>query len=273
VLQEVNRIVIDMLSDYLFTSDESAAGILAGEGMSGEKIHFVGSIAVDTLLRHRERVADSSILSDLQLVDGSMIRPFALLALQQLSDDSGPSRLSQLQSVFSAIARRMPVVFPANAAILKFIHEADLGDYFIDHCLDGPEASDERARIRLVPPLGYFDFVRLAGSAKVVLTDSRSVQEESRVLGVPCIALSGYLSGRVSTEAEAQPPVGVDPKRILDAFDQATRGGARLELPSGWDGQAARRLVDVLVNDCASRGSRQWRLEETSRSSLSFAGM
>jgi UDP-N-acetylglucosamine 2-epimerase (non-hydrolysing) len=268
VLQEVNRIVVDMLSDYLFTADESAAGILLREGVSGEKIHFVGSLVVDTLLGHRERIADSSILADLQLIDGPMIRPFALLAFQHLSRDHGLSRLSQLQLAFSEIARRMRVVFPASATVSKLIHEADLGDHFIDHFLDGPEPWDARMRIRLIPPLGYFDFVRLIGAAKVVLTDSRSVLEESRVLGVPCITLAGDASERFSPEAAASPLVGADPERIMDAFARATQGAfSRPVLPSGRDGHAARRIVNVLLNDFVSGEPHQSRPEASPKAS------
>jgi len=273
-LQEVNRVVVDMLSDYLFTNEESASGNLLQEGVSREKIHFVGSIVVDTLLSHRTRVEDSSILSDLQLFKGSSVRPFALLALQHLSDHRGMRRLSQLQLAFSEIARHMPVVFPASPAVSKLIHEADLGDHFIDHFVDGPEPWDERVRIRLAPPLGYFDFVRLAAAAKVVLTDSHSVQEESRVLGVPCIVLSSHSSRPVSMEAGAGILVGANPESILDAFAKATQGQSwHPELPRGWDGHAARRIVNVLCNDFASGGRRMCAQKANSTPAMSFTGM
>jgi UDP-N-acetylglucosamine 2-epimerase (non-hydrolysing) len=273
-LQEVNRIVVDMLSDYLFTTEESSTGNLLQEGVSREKIHFVGSIVVDTLLSHRERIEDSSILGDLQLFNGSSVRPFALLAMQHLPDHHGIGRLSELQLAFSEMARHMPVVFPASPAVSKLIHEADLGDHFIDHFLDGPEPWDERVRIRLVPPLGYLDFVRLAGAAKVVLTDSHSVQEESRVLGVPCIVLSGHASRPICTESGPNVLVDSNPDRILEEFAKATRGASsRPELPRGWDGHAARRIVNVLWNDFASSAPRKCALIEKSSPSVSFTGM
>jgi UDP-N-acetylglucosamine 2-epimerase (non-hydrolysing) len=272
-LPEVNRVVVDMLSDYLFVAEESAAGNLLQEGIAREKVHFVGSIVVDTLLSHRARLEDSSILDDLQLLNGSSIRPFALLALQHLSDPNGTDRLSGLQLAFSEIARQMPVVFPASPAVAKLIHEADLGDYFIDHFLDGPEPWDERVRIRIIPPLGYLDFVRLAGAAKVVLTDSHSVQAESRVLGVPCIALSGEACRPICAENGATVPLASNPKSVLEAFAKATEGApSRPALPRGWDGHAARRIVNILWNDFESRGPRKCALKAKSAPSMSLAG-
>jgi UDP-N-acetylglucosamine 2-epimerase (non-hydrolysing) len=251
--QGVNCAIVDLLSDYLFTTEERANRNLRQEGVSQDKIHFVGSLAIDTLLRHRARVADSSILSDLQLIDGLSVRPFALLSLQHLADSAGKGKLSRLQRAFSQIAQHMPVVFPASPAVMKNIHEADLGDYFIDHFLDGPEPWDARVRIRLIPSLGYFDFVRLITAAKVVLADSRGVREESGVLGVPCITLSGHNSTPATLEGEADVVAEIDPERIVNDFTSAIQGMfSRPALPRGWDGRAAERIVDILWKDLAS---------------------
>jgi UDP-N-acetylglucosamine 2-epimerase (non-hydrolysing) len=251
--KEINCAIVDLLSDYLFTTEDSANRNLLQEGVSRDKIHFVGSVAIDTLLRHRARVADSSILSDLQLSNGSSTRPFALLSLQHLSDTAGKGKLLQLQRAFSQIAQHMPVIFPASPAVMKSIHEADLGDYFIDHFLDGPEPWDARVRIRLIPSLGYFDFVRLMTAAKVVLADSRGVREESGVLGVPCITLSDHNSRPVTLEGGAIVVAEIDPERIVDEFVSAIQKTfSRPVPPWGWDGRAAERIVDILWNDLAS---------------------
>jgi UDP-N-acetylglucosamine 2-epimerase (non-hydrolysing) len=271
---EVNRTVVDWLSDYIFTTDESAKRNLLQEGVSPAKIHFVGSIVIDTLLRHRARVADSAILNDLQLSNGSSVRPFALLSLQHLSDAESKGKLSQLQVAFSKIAQHMPVVFPASPAALKRIHEADLGDYFIDHFLDGPEPWDARVRIRLIPTLGYFDFVRLMSAAKVVVTDSRSIGEETGVLGVPCITLSDYTVKPVTPEGGANALGETNPERIVDAFVKATQGTfSPPGLPWGWDGRAAERIVDILWNDFASGAPRKRPLGAQSKPGVSCTCM
>jgi UDP-N-acetylglucosamine 2-epimerase (non-hydrolysing) len=241
-----------MLADYLFTAEESATDNLLRECVSREKVHFAGSIVADTLLNHRTAAADSRILTDLQLTNESSIRPFALLALQHLSEDHGIGRLSQLQIALSEMARHMPVVFPANPGVSTLIQQADLGECFVDHFLDGPEPCDEPARIRLIPSLGYFDFVRLAAAAKVVLTDSWIVEEESRLLGVPCV----FIGEPLRTEATlngANMGLRVEPAPIVAAFLKAIRGeSANSELPPGCDGHAARRIVNVLWDEFSS---------------------
>jgi UDP-N-acetylglucosamine 2-epimerase (non-hydrolysing) len=255
--QEVNTIVADLLSDYLFTTEESANRNLLQEGVPQSKIHFVGSVAIDTLLRQRPWRMDSSILNDLQLSDGSGTRPFALLTLQHLSDADDKVKLSQMLRAFSEIAQQMRVVFPARPAALKAIKVADMADYFVDHFLDGPESWDARVRIRLIPPLGYLDFVRLMSAAKVVLTDSSGVQEETRMLGVPCITMADHTSRRVTLEDGANVLAGTDPERIIGAFFKAVQGNLSLpEPPRGWDGRAAHRIVSILWNDFAPAETR-----------------
>jgi len=145
------------------------------------------------------------------------------------------------------------VVFTASPAVMRSIHEADLADYFIDHFLDGPEPWDARVRIRLIPPLGYLDFVRLMTAAKVVLADSRDVREESAVLGVPCITLSDHNSRPVTLKGGAKVVAEIDPERIVDEFAKAIQVTfLRPALPRGWDGRAAERIVDILWKDLAS---------------------
>jgi UDP-N-acetylglucosamine 2-epimerase (non-hydrolysing) len=253
VLPEVNRVVTDMLADYLFTMEEQATENLLQEGVPREKIHFVGSIVADALLNHRSAVADSTIITDLQLINGTSVRPFALLALQHFSEGRGIGLLSQLQMALSEIARHMLVVFPANPAVCKLIQQADLGDHFIDHFLDGPELWDDRVRIRLIPSLGYFDFVRLAAAAKVVLTDSLTVEEESRLLGVPCI-LIGEPFRLATGESRASETVAIEPRAMISAFLKATRvESLRQESPPGCDGHAARRIVNLLWDEFRAR--------------------
>ncbi len=252
--REVNRIVVDLLSDYLFTSEESSNHNLLKESVPSERIHFVGSVIIDTLLRHRSQTRKSSILNDLQLVNGSRVKPFALVALPHMFGSGYTNRLPELQQVLSEIARQMPVIFPANPSTLKYVRDGEMAEYFIDYFLDGPEPWDARVRVRIIPPLGYLDFVRLMNAATVVLTDSTGVQEETRVLGVPCITLADHASRPVTLIDGANVLVGTDPRRILDAFFQLTqRRFVRPEIPKKWDGRAAERIVKTLWKDFTHR--------------------
>jgi UDP-N-acetylglucosamine 2-epimerase (non-hydrolysing) len=144
----------------------------------------------------------------------------------------------------------MPIIFPAHPRTLKQIQEADLGDYFVDHFLEGPEPWDSRVRIRLVPPLGYLDFLQLMSHARVVLTDSGGIQEETTILGVPCITLRENTERPVTLEHGTNVLVGSDPERIVKEFSRVLRGTAKPPAPPHfWDGNAAKRIVDILLQE------------------------
>jgi UDP-N-acetylglucosamine 2-epimerase (non-hydrolysing) len=249
--QEVNRVAVGLLADYLFISEEKASLNLLHEGVAREKLHLVGSVNIDTLLRHRARAMHSSIVSDLQLTSGSDIKPFVLLTLHHLSGAEGVAKLHRLRGALSEIAHQMPMVFPASPAALRCIHEANLDDYFVDHFLDEPEPWDARVRIRLIPRLGYLDFVKLMAAANIVLTDSEGVQEKTRVLGVPCIILADGSSRWATPAGMANRLVGTESKRILDAFYSEPEERASGSMPRFSDGRAAQRVIEILLNDFA----------------------
>ena len=261
--REVNRVVIDLLSDYLFTTEETSNENLFREGIPADRIHFVGSVIIDTLLRHRTLMWKSSILSDLQLISEASARPFALLAMPQIRGVDQSKKLREIEGVLLEMSRRMPVIFPASQSIWQRVRNGELAEYFIDHFFDGPEPWDSRVRVRIVPPLGYLDFVRLLAAAKVVLTDSAGVQEEAQVLGVPCITLAEHTSRPVTLVNGANVVVGSDPRRILKAFLRSTQDHhyVRSKGPTNWDGRAAERIIDTLW-DHLTRAAKQGRSPE-----------
>jgi UDP-N-acetylglucosamine 2-epimerase (non-hydrolysing) len=151
---------------------------------------------------------------------------------------------------FLQISRDLPLVFPAHPRTLKQIQEADLGDYFVDHFIDRPEPWDSRVRIRLLPPLGYLDFLKLMSLAQVVLTDSGGIQEETTILGVPCITLRDKTERPVTLTRGTNVLVGSDCKKIIEEFTRVVRG--QREIPSApqlWDGHAARRIIRILIEE------------------------
>jgi UDP-N-acetylglucosamine 2-epimerase (non-hydrolysing) len=251
--EEVNRIVTDSISDYLFTTEESANENLRRDGISGEKIHFVGNVMIDTLLRHRAKARESMILDDLQLLERGEVKPYAILTLHRPANVDDPRIFSRMVESFLAVSQQMPIIFPAHPRTLKQIQEADLGDYFVDHCTNGPEPWDSRVRIRLVPPLGYLDFLQLMSHAKVVLTDSGGVQEETTILGVPCITLRENTERPVTLKHGTNVLVGADPEKIVREFSRVLHQpppGPRA--PLYWDGAAAKRIVQILARDLAA---------------------
>jgi UDP-N-acetylglucosamine 2-epimerase (non-hydrolysing) len=248
--EEVNRIVTDSISDYLFTTEESANLNLEREGVPSDKIHFVGNVMIDTLLRHRTKAQESTILNDLQLFEHSQVKPFAILTLHRPANVDDAQVFSKMVESFSAVSQHMPIIFPAHPRTLKQIQEADLGDYFVDHCTNGPEPWDSRVRIRLVPPLGYLDFLQLMSHAKVVLTDSGGVQEETTILGVPCITLRENTERPVTLKHGTNVLVGADPQKIIREFSRILEGARQpSSAPHFWDGNAAKRIVEILSEE------------------------
>ena len=248
--EEVNRIVTDALSDVLFTTEESANENLKREGVSEDKIHFVGNVMIDTLLRYRTKAKESTILKDLQLYDNDGPKPYAILTLHRPANVDDHGTLSKMLDAFLQISRDLPLVFPAHPRTLKQIQEADLGDYFVDHFLDRPEPWDSRVRIRLLPPLGYLDFLELMSLAQVVLTDSGGIQEETTILGVPCITLRDNTERPVTLTHGTNVLVGSDCKKIIEEFGRVVQGQHQAPpAPQLWDGNAARRIIRTLVEE------------------------
>ena len=246
--EEVNRVVTDTLSDYLFTTEDSANQNLEHEGIAPNKIHFVGNVMIDTLLRHRSKAKESTILNDLLLFAEGRIKPYAILTLHRPANVDNSQTFSNILDSFLDISRHMPLIFPAHPRTLKQIQEADLGDYFVDHFLDGPEPWDSRVRIRLVPPLGYLDFLQLMSCAKVVLTDSGGVQEETTILGVPCITLRENTERPVTLTHGTNVLVGSDSERIMHEFARVLTGMRETPRPPQfWDGSAAKRIIQILI--------------------------
>jgi UDP-N-acetylglucosamine 2-epimerase (non-hydrolysing) len=245
--EEINRIVTDSISDYLFTTEESANQNLRREGIPANKVHFVGNVMIDTLLRHQAKAKESTILNDLQLYQAQGVRPYAILTLHRPANVDVASTFSRMVTSFLEVSRHMPIIFPAHPRTLKQIQESDLGDYFVDHFMDGPDPWDSRVRIRLVPPLGYLDFLQLMSNAKLVLTDSGGVQEETTILGVPCITLRENTERPVTLKHGTNVLVGADPEKIIAEFSRVLQQAPRTPPPPPyWDGQAARRIVQAL---------------------------
>jgi len=248
--EEVNRIVTDAISDYLFTTEESANRNLEREGICSDKIHFVGNVMIDTLLGHRSKAQESTILNDLRLIENGQAKPYAILTLHRPANVDDSRKFARMLEAFLDVSRRMPIIFPVHPRTLKQIQEADLADYFVDHFVAVPEPRGSRVRIRLVPPLGYLDFLQLTSRAQVVFTDSGGVQEETTILGVPCITLRENTERPVTLEYGTNVLVGADPDKIIAEFSRVLQGKQSTPAtPRFWDGQAAKRIIEVLVQD------------------------
>jgi UDP-N-acetylglucosamine 2-epimerase (non-hydrolysing) len=224
--EEINRIITDAISTYLFVTEPSGSANLIAEGVSAERIFFVGNVMIDTLLRFKQKAAKSRVLEELGL-DG---QPYAAVTLHRPSNVDDPARLNSLIEVLRQLSKTLPVVFPVHPRT-----RARLGEI------------RETPGLRLISPLGYLDFLRLLSSARLVLTDSGGIQEETTVLQVPCVTLRENTERPATIERGTNRLAGVEPAAILKCADEALRERVKQpRIPDLWDGRAAARIFDVL---------------------------
>ncbi len=228
--EEVNRLVTDALADVLFTTSRDADENLKREGVDARKIHLVGNVMIDTLLKHREKAAALAVMSRFGVAAGK----FALVTLHRPSNVDDPEVLENILEALKQIGKTMPVIFPIHPRTRKRVQEFGL----------------DLHNIQAVDPLGYLEFLNLMSNAGVVLTDSGGLQEETTILRVPCLTLRLNTERPVTIEHGTNIMVGPDRDRILSAFQQVVSGDWQ---PSGppelWDGHAAERIVDVILGD------------------------
>jgi UDP-N-acetylglucosamine 2-epimerase (non-hydrolysing) len=239
--EEINRVLTDQISDYLFTTERSALENLRAEGIDVEKVFFVGNVMIDSLRQHQDKAADRDVLQRL----GIAPKEFALVTLHRPSnvDDSG-----MLQALLTALAElscRVPVVFPVHPRSRNMIERFALNAIV-----------EENPGMRLVDPLGYLDFLHCMSNAKVVITDSGGIQEETTALGVPCITVRDNTERPVTVTEGTNVVVGRDPDAMLQEALAALEGRSKAGgLPALWDGKASRRIVEILAEKLLGVGS------------------
>jgi UDP-N-acetylglucosamine 2-epimerase (non-hydrolysing) len=249
--EEINRKLTDAVSTLLFVTEQSGVENLRHEGVPEENIFLVGNVMIDCLLRHRELAARSSLLEQLGLrKNGSGCRPYGVLTLHRPSNVDDPKTLEGILGAVSAMAADLPVLFPIHPRTRKNIESFGLMKY-----LTNAEASGGMGIVPL-DPLGYLDFLSLNDQARLVLTDSGGIQEETTVLGVPCLTLRENTERPATVEHGSNQIVGVSPDRILAAARSILQNpGRRFERPPLWDGKAAPRIVAILREYIGARAS------------------
>ena len=229
--EEINRILTDQLSDLLFTTEASAELNLRAEGVSGEKIHFVGNVMIDTLLTHRDRAAALKVPEALGLIRGE----YAVLTLHRPSNVDDPATFEQLVEALSSIADETPIVFPVHPRTRARVAQSVAAARLVD-----------RGHLRLLDPLGYLEFIALLDASRVTLTDSGGIQEETTILGVPCLTLRENTERPITVTHGTNAIVGTNPTRINEAWRRVTSEPPTTGRPPLWDGRTAARIVDVL---------------------------
>ena len=240
--EEINRKLTDAISTLLLVSEESGVANLKHEGVPAEQIFLVGNVMIDCLLRNRELARKSSILDKLGVRQNSSgCRPYGVLTLHRPSNVENPKTLQGILSAVNCFAEELPVFFPIHPRTRKNIERFGLLPYL------GSAASGKSTGIVPLDPLGYLEFLSLNDCARIVLTDSGGVQEETTVLGVPCLTLRENTERPATVLHGTNQVVGVDPDRILAAAQsilQKTSSPSRC--PPLWDGKTASRIVAII---------------------------
>ncbi len=234
--EEINRLCTDALCDYLFTTDPIANRNLRAEGVADEKIHFVGNVMIDTLLKHREMASRLDTLTRLGLAPGE----YATVTLHRPSNVDDPETLKGILSALAEIASDLPLIFPIHPRTRKMAERFGLADAF-------NEGGSPRG-LWITPPMGYLEFLNLNMHARMVLTDSGGLQEETTVLGVPCITMRENTERPITCEMGTNVLVGSSPDNIKREARAVLAGETRSgKTPEKWDGAAAERIVEVLL--------------------------
>ncbi|MBF5045083.1 UDP-N-acetylglucosamine 2-epimerase (non-hydrolyzing) [Aggregicoccus sp. 17bor-14] len=229
--EEINRLVVDRIADLLLTPSPDGDENLLKEGVEKSRIHFVGNVMIDSLLQSREAALRLPTLSGLGLTAGQ----YGVCTLHRASNVDDVKTLSGLLGALAFVSHRLPIVFPVHPRTRKMIAEGGLSALL-----------EAAPGLKLVEPLGYLDFLCLTSQARLILTDSGGLQEESTALGVPCLTLRENTERPITVDVGTNLVVGVDPERVkTEALRILDGQGKKGRIPEKWDGKSAERIADI----------------------------
>jgi UDP-N-acetylglucosamine 2-epimerase (non-hydrolysing) len=231
--EEINRLLTDQIADLLLTPSPDADVNLRNEGIPAERIRFVGNVMIDSLFKNLDRARSSNIKNELGLSDNE----YSVLTLHRPANVDAREPFERIIDALESISAQLPVIFPAHPRTRK-----TLKDLSLDSRLG------KLANVRIIDPLGYLDFLALYSSARLVMTDSGGIQEETTALGIPCLTLRENTERPITIEHGTNVLVGTDTALIISEAAKALNGPAKRvnhDIPL-WDGHAAERILDVL---------------------------
>jgi len=228
--EEINRLLTDAIADLLFVTEQSGMTNLLREGVDPDRVHFVGNVMIDTLLSHRAAAAASDVVDRLGVRSGA----YAVLTLHRPANVDAPAVLRGILEPLAELARAMPVIFPVHPRTRSAL------------ATHGSLLASGKG-IRLVDPLGYLDFVRLMADARLVLTDSGGIQEETTILGVACVTIRDNTERPVTVTHGTNRLAGTTPEGIRATIAEVLKAATpSVPPPPFWDGQAGRRIAEIL---------------------------
>ncbi|MFH1894756.1 MAG: UDP-N-acetylglucosamine 2-epimerase (non-hydrolyzing) [Patescibacteria group bacterium] len=232
--EESNRLITDMLSDYLFTPSEDADKNLLNEGHDSDKIFFVGNIMIDTLIKNENKISEK-ILNDL----GINGKEYGVITMHRYNNIDIKSVLNEILEAILEIKNYLPLVIPLHPSTLKKINK-----FFPQF----NKIISNKKNIHIINPVGYLEMMSLLKNSKIVLTDSGGIQEESTFLGIPCLTFRNNTERPVTVTIGTNRIVGIEKEGIVNGFKEIAsknyqiRGG----VPKKWDGKTAERIVEII---------------------------
>jgi UDP-N-acetylglucosamine 2-epimerase (non-hydrolysing) len=233
--EEVNRVVTDRVSDLLFATSPDAVDNLRSEGYQDDRIHLVGNVMIDTLLANLDRALARPVLETLNLIPGE----YGLVTLHRPVNVDRPEILEGLLHALGQVARECRLVLPVHPRTLRQLQHLQLPDNLL-----------------VIDPLGYLDFMALEANARIVLTDSGGIQEETTALGVPCLTLRNNTERPITVSEGTNFVVGTDPNRIISEAKRVLREGVPARHPKLWDGRAGERIGQILAQTATRTSTR-----------------
>ena len=236
--EEINRVLTDQISDRLYTTERLAEDNLAREGIPAERVCFTGNVMIDTLMKNAKKAIHfSETLNQYNINAEIHENNFSLVTMHRPSNVDNKETLESLLKAIQKTSETIPVIFPVHPRT-----QGKISQFGLEHYL-------EAGNIYTLPPLGYMQMVGFMAKAKVVMTDSGGIQEETTALGIPCITMRENTERPITVEQGTNTIVGVDPELILSTFNEVMKNGGKAgKQPELWDGHAADRIVTDLVS-------------------------
>lgn len=226
--EEINRIVTDSITDYYFTTSKTASENLVKEGVNESNIYFVGNVMIDTLNKFISSFKVPKVWKDLNLQD----KGYVLLTMHRPSNVDAENSLKAIIETICENSNGLPVIFPVHPRTLKTLNQLDINYDWL----------------HTIPPLGYLEFNYLTKNAKIVVTDSGGITEETTVMGVPCITVRNSTERPETVTIGTNELVGTKPENIKVFLSKLfNEGWKKGKIPEKWDGKSAERIVDILV--------------------------
>ena len=231
--EEINRIVTDVLADYLFVSEKSGLVNLKKEGIDKNKIHYVGNIMIDSLMQYLPKIEDSKIFDKLKLSSFGYI----LVTFHRPANVDFQDNLKSIVKLLNRLSEEKTVIFPIHPRTQANLQKFDLLKLFSHN-------------VKLIDPVGYIDFLALTKSSELVITDSGGIQEETTFLGIQCVTVRDNTERPVTVESGTNQLIGTNLAKVEEAALKVLKGEIKSgKIPELWDGKTAVRIADIVMRD------------------------